>query len=81
MNNNYDIQISMDGKGRATDNIFIERLWRSLKYEYVYLNPSDDGLALYQGLSNWFRLAGVPGSTMTGSLPRITMEFKYTKSG
>jgi putative transposase len=51
----HDIQISMDGKGRATDNIFIERLWRSLKYEYVYLNPSDDGLALYQGLSNWFR--------------------------
>ncbi|MDK2881514.1 MAG: putative transposase, partial [Clostridia bacterium] len=30
--------ISMDGKGRATDNIFIERLWRSLKYEEVYLN-------------------------------------------
>ncbi len=51
----HNIQISMDGKGRATDNIFIERLWRSLKYEYVYLNPSDDGLALYQGLSNWFR--------------------------
>lgn len=50
-----NVQISMDGKGRATDNIFIERLWRSLKYEYVYLNPSDDGLALYQGISEWFR--------------------------
>jgi len=48
------IQISMDGKGRATDNIFIERLWRSLKYEYVYLNPANDGLELYQGLENWF---------------------------
>jgi len=35
---NAGIQISMDGKGRATDNIFIERLWRSLKYEEVYLN-------------------------------------------
>lgn len=49
------IQISMDGKGRATDNIFIERLWRSLKYEYVYLNPPKDGLDLYQGVKEWFR--------------------------
>lgn len=48
------IQISMDGKGRATDNIFIERLWRSLKYEYIYLNPATDGLELYQGLAKWF---------------------------
>ncbi len=43
-----DIKISMDGKGRAIDNIFIERFWRSLKYDYVYLNPADDGLELYQ---------------------------------
>ena len=50
----HDIQISMDGKGRVTDNIFIERLWRSLKYEYVYLNPAQDGLELYQELENWF---------------------------
>lgn len=35
---NAGVQISMDSKGRATDNIFIERLWRSLKYEEVYLN-------------------------------------------
>ena len=48
------IQISMDGKGRATDNIFIERLWRSLKYEYVYLNPCNDGVVLYDGLSRYF---------------------------
>jgi putative transposase len=33
------IQISMDGKGRCLDNVFVERLWRSLKYEEVYLNP------------------------------------------
>jgi putative transposase len=44
------VQISMDGKGRAIDNIFIERFWRSLKYDYVYLNPALDGLELYQGL-------------------------------
>jgi len=49
------IQISMDGKGWATDNIFIERLWRSLKYEYVYLNVPADGLDLYQGINEWFR--------------------------
>jgi putative transposase len=48
-----DIKISMDGKGRAIDNIFIERFWRSLKYDYVYLNPADDGLELYQGLKEY----------------------------
>ena len=48
------IQISMDGKGRAIDNIFIERFWRSLKYDYVYLNPANDGLDLYQGLRGYF---------------------------
>jgi putative transposase len=47
------IQISMDGKGRATDNIFDERLWRSLKYENVYLNPAQDGVVLYEGIS-WY---------------------------
>jgi hypothetical protein len=40
----------MDGKGRAIDNIFIERLWRSVKYEDVYLHAYDDGLALYRGM-------------------------------
>jgi putative transposase len=49
------IRISMDGKGRATDNIFIERLWRSVKYEQVYLNPPEDGLELYGGLKEYFR--------------------------
>lgn len=49
-----EIQISMDGKGRATDNIFIERLWRSLKYEYVYLNPCNDGGELHRGLTWYF---------------------------
>jgi putative transposase len=36
-----NILISMDGKGRAIDNVFIERLWRSVKYEYAYLNPAN----------------------------------------
>jgi putative transposase len=50
-----DIRISMDGKGRVIDNIFIERLWRSVKYDYVYLHPASDGLELYQGLKEYFR--------------------------
>ena len=48
------IRISMDGKGRAIDNIFIERLWRSVKYDYVYIKVPSDGLELYQGLKGYF---------------------------
>lgn len=44
------IKISMDGKGRALDNIYIERFWRSLKYEHVYLQPAEDGLGLFKGI-------------------------------
>lgn len=49
-----EIQISMDGKGRAIDNIFIERLWRSVKYEHIYLNVYEDGLSLFRGLQQYF---------------------------
>lgn len=49
------IQVSMDGKGRATDNIFIERLWRSLKYEDVYLKSYSDGQSLFAGLESYFQ--------------------------
>ena len=49
------IKISMDGRGRAIDNVFIERLWRSLKYEHVYLNPADGGLQLYEQLGKYFK--------------------------
>jgi putative transposase len=48
-----DIRISMDGKGRAVDNIFIERFFRTLKYNYVYLHPANDGLELYQGIKTY----------------------------
>jgi putative transposase len=37
----HDVRISMDGKGRALDNVFVERLWRTVKYEHVYLRPAD----------------------------------------
>ena len=39
-----DIKFSMDGKGRAIDIIFIERFWRSIKYEKIYMEQSDDGV-------------------------------------
>jgi putative transposase len=48
------MKISMDGKGRAIDNIFIERLWRSVKYECVYLYAFEDGVQLYEGLKKYF---------------------------
>jgi len=50
-----DIQISMDGRGRFQDNIFIERLWWTLKYHYFYLRTFDNGSQLRKGLKKWFQ--------------------------
>jgi len=47
------ITISMDGKGRALDNVFIERFWRSLKYEYVFLPPVEDRAELRAGIRTY----------------------------
>ena len=47
------IKISMDGRGRALDNIFIERFWRTVKQDYVYICPASDGTELYKGLSEF----------------------------
>jgi putative transposase len=49
-----NIHISMDSKGRAIDNVYIERLWRTVKYDYVYLSPPEDGWQLRQGLKVFF---------------------------
>lgn len=49
-----DIQISMDGRGRALDNVFVERLWRSLKYEDIYLKEYRDIPELRTGLKSYF---------------------------
>jgi putative transposase len=51
----WNVKISMDGKGRFKDNIFIERLWRTLKYERIYLKDYDNGADLYRDLTIWFR--------------------------
>ena len=48
-----EIKISMNGKGRALDNIYIERFWRTLKYQHIYLNPASDGFSLYKGIKLW----------------------------
>ncbi len=50
----HGIQPSMDGKGRAIDNIFVERLWRSVKYEDIYLKAYEDGWQLEKGMSRYF---------------------------
>jgi putative transposase len=47
------IKISMDGKGRAIDNIFIERFWHTIKWDYVYLHPYYNGTQMYTGLSGF----------------------------
>ena len=49
-----NIEISMDGKGRALDNVMIERLWRSLKYEDIYLKGYETGADCYKGLTDYF---------------------------
>ena len=46
--------VSMDGRGRCLDNVFVERLWRSVKYEDIYLRDYEDGLELEDGLFKWF---------------------------
>ena len=48
------IRISMDGKGRYLDNIFIERFWRTLKYELIYIKCFEDGIHLKQEVKDWF---------------------------
>jgi putative transposase len=49
-----EVRVSMDGRGRCLDNVFIERLWRSLKYEDIYLRDYEDGRTLAAGVGKWF---------------------------
>jgi len=51
----YHTKLSMDGKGRATDNAYIERFWRSIKYEHIYLNPTNNVLELYHGIDGYIK--------------------------
>ena len=65
------VRISMDGRGRWMDNVFIERLWRSLKYECVYLHAFETGSELRAGLTRWISYynARRPHSTLAGRTP------------
>jgi putative transposase len=65
------ILVSMDGRGRALDNVFIERLWRSVKYEDIYLRDYADGHALHRGLERYFAFynRARPHSALGGRTP------------
>ena len=65
------IRISMDGKGRCIDNVFIERLWRSLKYECVFLNAFENGSETRAGIGRWIAYYNTdrPHSTFNGRTP------------
>ncbi len=69
------IQISMDGRGRALDNIFVERLWRSVKYEEVYLKDYRSVMEAIQGLRAYFEFYN--GERLHQSLNYQTPEAVY----
>ena len=66
-----NVAISMDGRGRCMDNIFIERLWRSLKYEAVYLHEMTDGFAAERVIGEWIAFYNTerPHSALDGATP------------
>jgi putative transposase len=65
------VQVSMDGRGRWMDNVFIERLWRSLKYECIYMNAFETGSETRTGLRRWidYYNAERPHSALGGRTP------------
>ena len=65
------IRISMDARGRWMDNVFIERLWRSLKYECVFLNAFETGSEVRSGIGSWIDYYNRrrPHSTFSGRTP------------
>jgi putative transposase len=69
--NAHDIKISMDGKGRWIDNVFVERLWKSVKYEHVYLHAYESVGEAKQQLTSYFRFYNSrrPHSSLGGITP------------
>jgi putative transposase len=65
------VRISMDGRGRWLDNVFIERLWRSLKYECIYLNAFETGSEARAGIGRWITYynGSRPHSALGGRTP------------
>ncbi len=68
----HQIEISMDGKGRALDNVFVERLWRSLKYEEIYLKEYATVADLINGLTEYFLFYSTerPHQSLGGRTPQ-----------
>ena len=71
-----NIRLSMDGKGRAIDNVFTERFWRSLKYEEVYLKSYLSGKEAYQAIGHYIEFYNTarPHSVLDGKTPRQVFE-------
>jgi putative transposase len=68
---NHEVKISMDGKGRWVDNVFVERLWKSVKYEHVYLRAYDSVAEARQQLASYFEFYNTrrPHSSLGGQTP------------
>jgi putative transposase len=68
---NHDIKISMDGKGRWVDNVFVERLWKSVKYEHVYLHAYEDVADARRQITGYFTFYNTmrPHSSLSGQTP------------
>ena len=70
------VQVSMDGRGRWMDNLFIERLWRSLKYESVYLAEPEDGFEAERMIRQWLEFYNRrrPHSALGGETPQEALQ-------
>lgn len=68
------IQISMDGKGRWIDNVFVERIWKSVKYEHVYLHAYENVAEAKLHLAGYFTFYNTqrPHSSLGGRTPNMT---------
>jgi putative transposase len=72
------VRVSMDGRGRWMDNVFVERLWRTVKYEYLYLHDHATPRALQAGLESWFPFYN--GERIHASLDYRTPMTKYLEA-
>jgi putative transposase len=72
----HDVRISSDGKGRWMDNVFIERLWRSVKYEEIYLHEHATIPVLEAGLNRWFHRYNTrsPHQALGNLTPQVVCE-------
>lgn len=66
-----NVKISMDGKGRATDNIWIERFWKTIKYNYLTFNPAETGMELYKNVNYYVNYYNNKKHQTTGLKPHV----------